>query len=101
MQPLQKPFARDKMPSQNQPAVVPARRASPITTIISIAAEIIEEYGKPIPLLRLMEELKKRGITIGGTNERINLASKLSTAKEVYFVIGRMVAYSPQAGLFR
>lgn len=72
-----------------KPGITAPKRASPKAAIVATCLKIIGEYGKPIPLNVLAEELKKRGITIGGTNERTNLASKLSTATEVSFLKGQ------------
>jgi len=57
-------------------------RTSPTAVIVGVSRRIIGQYGKPMPLGQLYEELQKSGIVIGGNDPKANLSTKLSSAKE-------------------
>ena len=53
-------------------------RTSPTAVIVGVSRRIIGQYGKPMPLGTLYEELQKSGIVIGGSDPKANLSTKLS-----------------------
>ena len=57
-------------------------RTSPTAVIVGVSCRIIGQYGKPMPLGQLYDELQKSGIVIGGTDPKANLSTKLSSAKD-------------------
>lgn len=55
--------------------------------LIAACREIINGHSKPLQVDTLLRELEKRGIVVGGTNPRTDLAAKLSSAREVVYYI--------------
>ncbi len=59
-----------------------ASRTSPTAVIVGVSCRILGQYGKPMPLSQLYDELQRSGIAIGGNDPKANLSTKLSSAKD-------------------
>ena len=59
-----------------------ASKTSPTAVIVGVSCRIIGQYGKPMQLAQLYDELQKSGIVIGGLDPKANLSTKLSSAKD-------------------